>query len=108
MDKIFIAKNVANRLWASENAVDAAIGQASQLLSEMLIARQELNLAATVGNGASAKVAEAIGALSQARTAMVDAHNELSTMQEFIGVRIRSDINTKTTQARAEPLREAV
>jgi hypothetical protein len=109
MDKNFIARNVAERLFATEDAVDTAIAETSQLLNEMLTARKQLGAAAAVGNGAATKVAEAIAALSQARTAMVDAHNELGDVQEKLGVRVRSLYKqTASAPVSAPEYREAV
>ena len=65
MEKVFVVQRVATQLFAAENSVDAAMSEASTLMSEMLKARKELGLSATVADGAFAKVADAIKALGQ-------------------------------------------
>ena len=89
MDRAFVAQGVANRLFATENSIDRALADASQLMAEMLEARQTLRVSAVVGGEATAKVAEAIAALSQARTAVVAAHGELAGVRDRIGIRTK-------------------
>lgn len=89
MEKVFVAQKVARKLFATEAALDAAMTEAAELMSEMLKARAELNLSATVGDAASAKLVEAISALGQARTAVVGAHAELDQVRVRIGVRTK-------------------
>ena len=89
MEKVFVAQRVATKLFATENAVDAALAEASELMADMLRARKDLGLAATFGDGAASKLVEAIAALGQARTAMVAAHGELNDAKLRIGVRTK-------------------
>lgn len=89
MDKVFVAQGVAKRLFATEVAIDAALSEASQLVAEMVQARQQLNASAVLGNEALAKVSEAIGTLSAARTSMVVAHNELAESKLRMGIRTK-------------------
>ena len=89
MEKVFVAQRVATKLFATENAVDAALAEASELMADMLKARKDLGLAATFGDTAAARVVDAISALSVARTAMVAAHNELNESKLRIGVRTK-------------------
>ncbi len=89
MDKTHVAQGVANQLWTAENAVDAAMVEASKLMTDLMQARQELRLSAVVADPAYAKIAEAISALSTARTAMVDAHNELAEAKLRVGIRTK-------------------
>lgn len=86
MDKIEAGKNIARELWATEHALDAAIAQASGLVSTMIESRRELKLSAVVGAEAQAKVMEAIAALGQARAAVVAAHGDLSVVQRQMRV----------------------
>lgn len=112
MEKIFVAQRVANKLWATENAVDAAMVNAAELMADMLKARKDLGLSAVVGDKASAKLVEALAALGEARTAMVDMHNELSEVKLRVGIRTKlagvedksEDLGT-TKGAREEGLR---
>ena len=86
-DKMMIAQGVANRLFATEKAIDAALGEASGLMGEMLASREELRISATVGEDAVAKVAEAVATLAQARHAVVVAHRELEEVKLRLGIR---------------------
>ena len=89
MEKAFVAQRVANKLFATENAVDAALAEASELMADMLRARRDLGLSAVVGDAAASKLVEAIAALGEARTAMVAAHAELETTKLRIGIRTK-------------------
>ena len=89
MDKMLTAQGVANRLFATEAAIDDALAQASQLMSEMLAGRQELRIAATVNEDAVSQVATSIAAMTQARVAMVAAHRELEEVKLRLGIRTK-------------------
>jgi hypothetical protein len=89
VEKVFVAQRVATKLFATENAVDAALAEASELMADMLRARKDLGLAATFGDTAAARVVDAISALSVARSAMVAAHNQLDEAKLRIGVRTK-------------------
>ena len=89
MDKTLIAQTVANKLFATEDSVDQAIIEASKLMTGLIEARQEMRLSAVVGGGAVAKIAAALSALSEARKAMVEAHQELDETTLRIGIRNR-------------------
>lgn len=89
MEKVFVAQRVANKLFATEAAVDAAMVEVTEMMAELIQARKDLNLSATVGNGVSAKFAEAVQALATARTAIVDAHAELDETRLRVGIRTR-------------------
>lgn len=89
MEKVFVAQRVANKLFATENAVDVAMVQAAELMSDMLKARKDLGLSAVVGDKASAKLVEALAALGEARSAMVGMHNELSEVKLRVGIRTK-------------------
>ena len=88
-DKMIVAQGVANRLFASEKAIDAALAESSKLMAEMVGSREELRMAATVGDEAVAKVAEAVAALAQARAAVVASHRELEQVKLRLGIRTR-------------------
>ena len=89
MEKVFVAQRVATKLFATENAVDLALAEASELMADMLRARKDLGLSAVVGDAAAGKVIEAIEALGTARTAMVAAHAQLNDAKLRIGVRTK-------------------
>ena len=95
MDKVFVAKRVASKLRSAEHSIDAALIEASELVSELLRARSEVGLAANVGDVAIAKVSAALSALSEARTSVVAAHSDLAEVQLRIGIRTRMDVEDK-------------
>lgn len=89
MEKVFVAQRVANKLFATENAVDAALVETTELMADLLRARRELGLSAVLGDAALAKISEAVSALGEARTAMVAAHGQLEETKLRIGVRTK-------------------
>lgn len=89
MEKVFVAQRIATKLFATENAVDAAMVEAAELMADMLKARKDIGLSAVVGDRASAKLVEALAALGEARSAMVEMHNELNDVKLRIGVRTK-------------------
>lgn len=91
MEKAIVAQRVANRLFATENAVDAAILEASQLMGSFMEARREIGFAATLGDDAVGKVAAALSALTEARKACVEAHAELAETKLRLNIRTRMD-----------------
>lgn len=89
VEKAFVAQRVANKLFATEAAVDAAMVETMEMMAELIQARKDLGLSATVGNGVSAKLGDAISALAAARTAVVDAHLELDEVRARVGIRTK-------------------
>ncbi len=89
MEKIFVVQKVATQLWATENAVDSAMSEASAMMADMLQARRDLGLSAVVADGAFTKLVAAISALGEARAAMVAVHGELDSTRLRIGVRTK-------------------
>ena len=89
MDKAFIAQGVANKVWATENAMDSAIAEASKLMSGIIEARQDLNCSHIVMDPAMKKVAESIARMAEARHALIEAHNELSEAKLRLGIRTK-------------------
>jgi hypothetical protein len=89
MEKALVAQRVANRLFATEKAVDAAMSEAASLMMAMTEARSELGLSAVVGDDATGKVAEAIATLAEARRAIVAAHGTLAETKLRVGIRTK-------------------
>ncbi|MBO9557521.1 MAG: hypothetical protein J7515_02910 [Caulobacter sp.] len=87
MEKVFVVKRVAGTLHGAEAAIDAAMVETAEVIADMVQARKDLGLSATVGAAATAKVMAAMAALSEARTAMVEAHGELDQTAKRLGVR---------------------
>ncbi|WP_375268340.1 hypothetical protein [Phenylobacterium sp.] len=89
MEKAFVAQRVANKLFATEEAVDAAMVEATELMTEMLKARKDVGVSTVFGDEAAAKLVEAIKALGEARTAMVGVHGELNEAKLRLGIRTK-------------------
>jgi len=89
VEKAFVAQRVANKLFATEAAVDAAMVEVSEMIAELVQARKDIGLSAVVGHGASAKFAEAVAALAEARTAIIDAHAQLDETRLRVGIRTK-------------------
>ena len=95
VEKAFVAKRVAAKLRGTEHSVDAALVETSQMMADLIGARKELKLAANAGNGAIAKVSAAMAALTEARTALVEAHADLADLQDRLGIRTTGDVENK-------------
>ena len=91
MEKIFVVKRVAEKLWASENAIDGAIDSAAVLMSDLVAARKDLEISHIVTDAATHKIADAMKAMADARTAMIEAHHALFEAKLRIGVRTKLD-----------------
>lgn len=85
MYKAEIVEGVANELYASEKAVDAAIAQASTFVQTMIASREPLSISPIAGAGAQAKAMEAIAAMGVAREAIIAAHQELAKDHRRLG-----------------------
>lgn len=95
MEKVFVAKKVAAKLFATEAAVDGALVEAAELMSVMLAARKDVNASMVFADEAQVKLMEAMKALSEARTAMVGLHNQLGEAQLRLGIRTTMDPQIK-------------
>lgn len=91
MEKVFVVKRVAEKLWATENTIDDAISDASNLLADLVTARKELKVGAELTDAATAKIIEAMQAMSVARRTMLEAHDALNEAQLRLGVRVTMD-----------------
>ena len=89
MEKLLVAKGVADKLIKAELSVDQAILDTSNLLGGMVAARTELKVSALLGDEAARKVSEAIAALTEARQAVVAAHRELDETRLRMGIRTK-------------------
>jgi hypothetical protein len=89
VDKVFVIQGVANKLWATEDAMDTAIAQASTLLGGIVEARAEIGCSHIVTDPAMAKVSAALAAMAQARTALIESHAALDEAKLRLGVRTK-------------------
>lgn len=79
---IEIAQNVAIKLFAAEEAIDAALNKSADLTGFIPVARQEMKVSAGVGQDAIEHLLESMTMLTQARKRMIEAHAALSRDQE--------------------------
>lgn len=91
MEKVFVAQRVAKKLFSTEAAVDGALIEATELMGEMLKARQDVNTSLVFADDVQIKMMEAMKALSEARSAMVAVHNELNEAKLRLGIRTKMD-----------------
>ena len=108
MEKAFVAQRVAKKLFTTEAAVDGALVEASELMSEMLKARKDVHVSMVFADDVQVKMMEAMKALSEARTAMVAVHNELNEAKLRLGIRTKMggedkppEVNVRETLAKA-------
>jgi flagellin-like hook-associated protein FlgL len=96
MEKAFVAQRVAKKLFVTEAAVDGALSEAAELMSEVLTARKDVNTSLVFADDVQVKLMDAMKALSEARTAMVAVHNELNEAQLRLGVRTKMTVEKPT------------
>jgi hypothetical protein len=101
MEKAFVAQRVAKKLFTTEAAVDGAMVEAAELMSEMLKARQDVNVSLVFADDVQVKMMQAIKALSEARSAMVGVHSELHEAQLRLGIRTKMVYKMKPSEASA-------
>ena len=89
MDKAFVAQGVANKLWATEASLDAAIADASRLMNTVLEAREEMNVTHMVVDPTVRKISEAITTMTAARSALMEAHVALAEAKLRCGIRTK-------------------
>lgn len=89
MEKVFVAKKVAAKLFETEAAVDGALAEAAELMSVMLAARKDVNTSLVFADDAQVKLMDAMKALSEARSAMVGVHQELNEAKLRLGIRTK-------------------
>ena len=89
MEKVFAVKQVAEKLWATEEAIDGAMASTSALLTSVIETRQQHKVSAIVTDEATTKIAEAMKAMAEARAAMIGAHHALNEAKLRLGVRVK-------------------
>ncbi|MDO9223834.1 MAG: hypothetical protein Q7U20_09015 [Caulobacter sp.] len=88
MDRTLIASTVAERLFATETAVEDAMAQAVSLMRGMIGARRALGLPSAMGDPALRRVSAALSALGEAQREIVRTHGELETLRKEAGLRV--------------------
>lgn len=114
MEKVFIAQRVAKKLWSTEAKIDAAMREATELFADVLQAPVDAGVSPTVVDASQAKIMESLKLLSEARTAMIGAHNALYEAKLRAGVRTKLigieglPDSIHDDQPQSEPVRRAV
>ena len=103
MEKAFVAQRVAKKLFVTEAAVDGALVEATELMGEMLRARQDVNVSMVFADDVQVKMMEAMKALSEARTAMVAVHSELNEAKLRLGIRTKMEIIKTSVSGELHP-----
>jgi len=85
MDRDQVIASVAGDLHSAEQAIDAAITQATTLVQSMIGARASLSISPVAGAGSQSKALETIAALGIARDAIVACHAELQKDHRRMG-----------------------
>lgn len=88
MDRSRIASAVADDLFATEAAVDDALGRAARLMRGMIDARRALGLSAAAGDQALRRASAALNALGEAQREIVRTHGELEALRKEAGLRV--------------------
>ena len=89
--RIAATRMVAEKLNATENAIDDALISASELTATFPVARREANVSPVVGQQAIALVGEAAAALQKARAKLVEAHFALADVRDELRVPPKAD-----------------
>ncbi|MEP7350253.1 MAG: hypothetical protein ABI668_09935 [Sphingorhabdus sp.] len=86
-DRLAAAQMVAEKLFALEDAIDAALICAGELAAAAPQARKRAKLSAMVGQDAIALTGEAVAALYAARAHIIGAHDQYAEVREQIGIK---------------------
>lgn len=103
MEKVFVVQRMAQQLWTTEAAVDTAIVEASAMMRELIEGRRDMKVSPIFADQVNVKLMEAMKALTEARSAMVGVHNEMSEAQLRLGVRTKMDFQKPTLEEEARP-----
>ena len=90
MDRDEAADTVAQALWSTERALDAAFGELAGLLGVVTRTRSDAQLAMMVGQDAVNEIAAAIPEMTVVRDRLIDAHRKLDRWQKRLGVQVRA------------------
>lgn len=85
--RIQAAQHVANHLIPAETALDHALMSVALLTTAVVTARLDANLSAITGHQAIARIGQVTTLLTQARTELVHAHEDLAQAKINIGLR---------------------
>jgi len=77
-DRNELGRLMAEKLYAAERALDAALAEVGDLSSLMMRGRMDHGIAAIVGQDALEHVAKCGGTLTKARRALVEGHKQMA------------------------------
>jgi hypothetical protein len=77
-DRNELGRRMAEKLYAAERALDAALAEIGDLSALMTRGRMDHGIAAVVGQEALEHVAKCGGSLTKARRALVEGHKQLA------------------------------
>lgn len=81
-----IAHNVAQRLFAAEEAIDLALARIAELNAALPLARLDARLAASIGQDAITSSASAMVLVAETREKIVTTHANLKRASDDIGL----------------------
>ncbi|MEA3053993.1 MAG: hypothetical protein QOG72_2896 [Sphingomonadales bacterium] len=81
------AMKVAESLFATEKAIDAALASAAEFHGTLITARADANVSALIAHDAFEVAASAFAALARARCDIIETHKRLSEAKIQIGLR---------------------
>ena len=90
MDRNEAAGTVAEALWSTERALDAAFAELAGLLGVVTRSRTDANWAMMVAQDAVNEIAAAIPEMTVVRDRLIQAHRQLGRWQKRLGVDVRA------------------
>jgi len=91
MKQIRSAARLARKIQQTEAAIDQSILEATALITVMIEARKEGNLAAEVGQGALENMVRGLNAMTQASGSIALGHADLAKVADDLAVQWRMD-----------------
>lgn len=89
--RIAATRMVAEKLAATENAIDDALISACELTATFPTARRQAKVSPVVGQKAISLAGEAVAALHEARAKLVEAHHALADVRDELRVPFKAD-----------------
>jgi hypothetical protein len=113
MERHEVADRVGLDIYTAEEALDDALGRATQLVGALIAARRDARLSTTVGHDIFESLGEASTALMSARGSFVQAHKRLDVLRKALKLQpvastpVDKDI-VQGASIHAVPVREVV
>ncbi len=87
LEKIFIARKVANDLFGVETSIEKALADTAQFTASLPEARAQAKIPAVVGQEVFDSALKAMAALTEARRYIVEMHGHLDETKNYLGLR---------------------